>query len=41
MGENEGMMEAQALMSYEWEFPQLMKLREQRPDLIDQAIHLY
>lgn len=33
------MMEAQALMFYEWEFPQFMKLREQRPGLIDQAIH--
>ncbi len=32
-------MEAQASMFYEWELPQLMKLREQQPDLIDQAIH--
>ena len=32
-------MEAQASMSYEWELLQLMKLREQQPDLIDQAIH--
>ncbi|MCP4397782.1 MAG: hypothetical protein GY801_10850 [bacterium] len=32
-------MEAEALGFYEWEFPQLMKLREQQPDLIDRAIH--
>ena len=32
-------MEAPASMSYEWELPQLMKLREQQPDVIDQAIH--
>jgi predicted HTH domain antitoxin len=32
-------MEAQVSMSYEWALLQLMKLREQQPDVIDRAIH--
>jgi predicted HTH domain antitoxin len=39
MTKYEGTMKAQASRSYEWALPQLMKLREQQPDVIDQAIH--